>query len=87
MMTVGRIEHRKGVGITAKQSRDGLRLGAHVGTHITEDVYECAEQLGMHHGQVQRTRPSRGKADNTQLARSVLTPKFDIINGTTSFVR
>ncbi len=47
-----RVECRPRVGITAEQSRDGLALGARVGSDIAGDVLECAEFIRVHHRKI-----------------------------------
>ena len=82
-----RIESRPGIGVAAEQPGNGLLLGAGSGTQLAVDVNKRAEQLRMHHAQCQRAGAPADQPTIPQLAGSRLTPKLEMMYGTTSLVR
>ena len=81
----GRIQRRPRCSVAAEQSCDGLLFGSHIGAGIAGDVDERAEEVGVHHREVTAQVPPVENPATPQLARSALTPRFEIMHCTTLF--
>ena len=83
-----RIEGCVGRSVAVEEPFDGLGLGPRIGAEVTGDVLERAEQVGMLPGEGPQRRcrpPTNLLCPSWQDCG--LTPKLEIIYGTTSFVR